>query len=215
MRYSNWLKTGLSKKLKARRFHELDAMCDYKLTKPTHKVRILDVGCAQGKDVLSFMKKNENIDLYGLDIKEYDMINKDVTFIIGDAAKMDYPDNYFDVTLSVGMLEHIQPMESMCQVIKEINRVSKEFYIMVPAITTPYEPHTHQFLWGLSRHRKHHPWLLFFDDLTWLKFEGFKSAYVKRFWYIPGLISNLIIYKNSTSKKQSSVSLDLFEKFKY
>lgn len=215
MNYSKWLKTNISQKFKQRRFDTIDQMCDNQLSNPTKKIKVLDVGCAEGKDMLSFVKKNPNIELYGLDIKQYDMINKDVNFLIGDASNMDFEDNYFDYVISIGTLEHVQPIEKLCDAIKEIDRVSKEFYIMVPAITTPYEPHAHQFFWGLRRHRKHHPWLMFFDDLTWLKFEGFSNAFVKRFWYIPGLISNLIIYKNTEASKKASVEYKLWQKKSY
>ncbi len=215
MNYSKWLKTGISKKFKQRRFDKIDKMCNHQLTTPSKKIKVLDVGCAEGKDMLRFIKKNPNIELYGLDIKKYDMINKDVTFIIGDAEKMEYADGFFDLVISIGTLEHIQPIEKLSKVIKEINRISKEFYIIIPAITTFYEPHTHQFLWGLRRHRKHHPWLMFFDDLTWLKFEGFSTAFVKRFWYIPGLISNLIIYKNKEATIKAAKEYALWEKKKY
>jgi ubiquinone/menaquinone biosynthesis C-methylase UbiE len=215
MKHSEWLKTGISKTFKQRRFDTIDKLCHYQLSHPTRKIKVLDVGCAEGKDILSFIPKNPNIELYGLDIKEYDMINKDVNFIIGDASNMDYPDDFFDIIVSVGTLEHVQPIEKLCDAIKEINRVSKEFYIMVPAITTPYEPHAHQFFWGLRRHRKHHPWLMFFDDLTWLKFEGFSHAFVTRFWYIPGFISNLIIYKNTEATKKATVEYKLWQKKKY
>lgn len=215
MKHNSWKKTNVARYFKQRRFNTLDAMTGHQLTNPTKPIRILDVGCAEGKDVLSFIPNHPNIECYGLDIKSYDMINKNVTFIQGDAAHMDYPDDYFDIVVSVGMLEHIQPIETMCEVIEEIHRVSKQFYIMVPAITTPYEPHTHQFLWPLRRHRKHHPWLLFFDDQTWLKFNGFREAYVKRFWYIPGMICNLIIYKDKTSKVKRKRKLKLWERYSY
>lgn len=215
MKHSRWLKTTISQTFKQRRFDTLDKMSNHQLTNPKGKIRVLDVGCAEGKDVLKFIGDNPNIELYGLDIKEYEMMNKKVNFIIGDASSMDFPDDYFDVVVSIGTLEHIQPIEKLSEAIREIDRVSKEFYILVPAITTPYEPHAHQFFWGLRRHRKHHPWLLFFDDLTWLKFGGFAKAYVRRFWYIPGFISNLIIYKNAESHKLSSRELNLWQNFKY
>lgn len=203
MKHSKWLQSSISERFKRRRFEKLNQLCGGRLTNPKRPIRILDVGCAQGKDVLRFIPDHPNITLYGLDIKEYPMLNPKARLIIGDAANMPFEDDYFDIVVSVGMLEHIQPMENMCQVIQEIKRVSKEFYIMVPAITTPYEPHTHQFRWGLRRSRKHHPWLLFFDDQTWLKFTGFAQSEVMRYWYIPAFICNLIIYDNPTSHQRA------------
>jgi len=215
MKHSRWLNMNISGYFKQRRFNTLDKLCNMQLTNPKKKIRILDVGCAEGKDLLRFIGNHPNIELYGFDIKEYDMINPNVHFHIGDASNMDFEDNYFDLVFSIGTLEHVQPIEKLSDAIKEIERVSKEFYIMVPAITTPYEPHAHQFFWGLRRSRKYHPWLMFFDDLTWLKFSGLKDAYVKRFWYIPGLISNLIIYKNTKSLQKNKQTFTLWKRFKY
>jgi len=215
MQHSKWLKTGISGYFKRRRFDTLDKMTGNMLTHPTRKIRILDVGCAEGKDILRFID-HPDIEVYGLDIKDYDQhLNKHMTMIIGDASNMDFEDNFFDIVLSVGTLEHVQPIEKLSEAIKEINRVAKEFYLMMPSITTPYEPHAHQFFWGLRRKRKYHPWLMFFDDLTWLKFQGFTSAYVQQFWYIPGLIKNIIVYKNQRSQAINKVDLKLWQTFKY
>lgn len=196
MTHKKWLKTSISRYFKERRFNQLDDLMDGALrSRHDEPIKILDVGCASGKDFISFLKNRSDIELYGLDIKAYDVDHDNINFIIGDAEHMDYPDNYFDITVSIGMLEHIQPIEKMTKVIQEIERVSKAHYIVVPSINTIYEPHTGQFFWALRKKRKPHPWLLYFDDRTWLKFQGFYDSKIKRFWYIPGLISNLCIYK--------------------
>ncbi len=215
MQYNKWLKTNASQYFKRRRFNFLDAMTNYQLTCSKEPLKVLEVGCASGKDFLSFATDCEQLELYGLDIKEYPIKQKNVKFIVGDAEKMDFPDNYFDITISIGVLEHIQPIEKLARMIQEINRVSKSFYMIMPSVTTPFEPHTHQFFWALRRNRKFHPWLLFFDDLTWLKFTGFEQAAAKQVRYIPGLITNLCIYKNEESIQKSKIEYKLWEKFKY
>lgn len=215
MQYNKWLKTGASQYFKRRRFSFLDEMTQNALTNSKQPLKVLDIGCASGKDFLSFAAEYDNIDLYGLDIKEYPMEMKNVHFIVGDAEKMDFPDKYFDITVSIGVLEHIQPIEKLARMIQEIDRVSKTFYMIMPSVSTPYEPHTHQFFWALKKSRKFHPWLLFFDDLTWLKFTGFEQAAVKRMRYIPGLITNICVYKNEDSIKISQVEHKLWEKIRY
>lgn len=214
MQYNKWLKTNASQYFKRRRFHFIDKMTGGALS-GNSTLKVVDVGCASGKDFLSFMSDQDSIELYGIDIKPYEIQQKNVKFIVADAEKMDFPDKYFDITVSIGVLEHIQPIEKLARMIKEIDRVSKSYYIIVPSVATPYEPHTHQFLWPLRRKRKFHPWLLFFDDLTWLKFEGFEQAAVKRFAYIPGLITNLCIYKNEESIQKSKIERKLWEKMRY
>jgi len=37
--------------------------------------------------------------------------------------------------------------------------------------------------------------LYYYSDEAWLQFEGFKDAKLKRFYHLPPLITNLLIYK--------------------
>ena len=117
--------------------------------------------------------------------------------LVGDASDLDFPDDYFDVLLSIGVLEHVQPVENLCRMIAEIDRVGKSYYNVVPAINTLVEPHTSSILWQLlGRKRKTpHRSLDFYSDDAWLQFEGFHGAAWRWFFHIPPFITNLVIYK--------------------
>jgi ubiquinone/menaquinone biosynthesis C-methylase UbiE len=114
-----------------------------------------------------------------------------------DAEDTLFKDKYFDLTVSIGVLEHIEPIEKLCKVITEIDRISKEYVVIVPNIITFLEPHTLRFFWQLRaiHSKKKYDALNFYSDETLLKFKGFSGAKITRFDYIPGLIKNTIIYK--------------------
>jgi len=71
--------------------------------------------------------------------------------------------------------------------------------MLVPNISTFFEPHTTDFFWQLTsaRRKKPYPYLNYYSDEAWLQFKGLKEAKIKRFSYIPFLIKNTVIYKSS------------------
>jgi len=114
----------------------------------------------------------------------------------GGPESLPFEDKSIDLTVSFGTLEHIQPIEKLCKVISEINRVSKQYIILVPSISTFFEPHTNSFFWPTRQKGKKHlaTSLNYFSYEAWLQFSGFTNAKITRFYYFPGLISNTIIY---------------------
>ncbi len=137
-------------------------------------------------------------ELWGLDIFDVGFRQEKFTFIQGDAENIDFPDKFFDVVISIGVLEHIVPIEKLAKVISEIERVSKAYCIVVPSISTIVEPHVWQVFWQLKSMRSPKlSGLNYFSDEAWLSFKGFidGGAKVRRAYYLPPLISNLFIYK--------------------
>ncbi|UZE95162.1 class I SAM-dependent methyltransferase [Alkalimarinus alittae] len=159
--------------------------------------RILEVGCANGKDFVQLCADNNEIEITGIDVDDYGLKQSNFSMIVSDAETIDFPDNYFDLTVSFGVLEHIQPIEKLARVIQEINRVSKKYVIVVPSVSTVIEPHSASLLWQLRSHEKKKSYsrLNYFSDEAWLQFEGFKDGKSKRFFHLPPVVSNLIIYK--------------------
>jgi ubiquinone/menaquinone biosynthesis C-methylase UbiE len=159
--------------------------------------KILEVGCNQGKDFLQFFDGIEGVELYGVDINEQDIKQKNCTFMQLNADKLPFDDDYFDLVVSFGVLEHVQPMETLCKVISEIDRVCKSYGVIVPNIITLLEPHTAEFFWPLRSipNKKSFRDLNYFSDDVWTKFTGFKDASIKRYNYLFPLIKNTLIYK--------------------
>lgn len=143
------------------------------------------------------MGERDDLDIYGIDLVDKGLRQNNFTMLVGDASHLDFPTDYFDVVLSFGVLEHVQPVEKLCSMISEIARVGQSYYNVVPAVSTLVEPHTSSVLWQMrSRDRKvAHRSLNYFSDDAWLQFKGFEGATLKRFFHIPIFISNLLIYK--------------------
>lgn len=194
--YPSWTRLGLANRLKRRRVALIDAFLDGALTRAR---RILDVGCANGQDFVLLLPETE-AQVYGLDIEAYSIQKRNFSFVRCDADHIDFPDGYFDVAVSIGVFEHIQPIEKLCRAASEIGRISKAFCVVVPSVGTILEPHSAQLFWHLKDHNRKHrrPNLNYFSDDAWLKFEGFKGCKSKRFWYIPGLVQDLAIYRSGS-----------------
>lgn len=196
--YPVW-KHNLSTGLKKRRLLHINRILDGRLLDKAwlNGKRILEIGCASGADFIQFFKEYQDVDITGIDISHYDIQQSNVTFMVMDAEKTPFEDKQFDFTVSIGVLEHIQPVEKLCRVIAEIDRISKEYVVLVPSISTFLEPHTGDFFWQLRpRGRKrNYNHLNYYSDDAWLQFGGFSGAKITRFGYIPLLIENSIIYR--------------------
>lgn len=112
-----------------------------KITKPHAK--ILDVACGTGAQSIAFAKKGHSV--IGIDLSE-DMLKRaqnkikpayDLQFILGDAAKLDYPDNTFDAS-SVSLALHDMPEEIAVMILREMKRVVKsDGQIIIVDYNTP------------------------------------------------------------------------------
>lgn len=120
--------------------HAALVVTDYLLKKhPALKGRILDVGCGDGIIDLGIFLRMQPEELVGIDpFRGYDRLSEVVAsnhlppdvlndsrlkFRAEDGNAIPYPDNYFDVVVSWGSLEHIAG--GYRQTLKEIRRVLK------------------------------------------------------------------------------------------
>ena len=140
-------------------------------------------------------------ELWAADILERALPWEDVSFVRADAAELPFADGEFDLVITVGLLEHIEPLEKLCKVAGELRRVGKRQISVVPSLSTPLEPHSASPLWPWRLHRdKFGPQpdgtlrLNFLTDHSWTKLEPFSACKVKRIWYLPGLVRNTVIY---------------------
>ncbi len=196
--YPVW-KTKYSTLLKKRRLDFINKIFEEKLLDQTwlKNKNILEIGCANGKDFIQFFKDCHDVHITGVDITDYEIDQNNVTFLKLDAENLPFEDNHFDLCVSIGVFEHIQPIEKLCNLISEVERVSKSYVIIVPSISTFFEPHAGEFLWQIkpAGKKKIYSRLNYYSDEAWLQFQGFNKANIKRFSYIPFFIKNTIIYK--------------------
>lgn len=105
--------------------------------------RILDIGCGKGYLLYELGKVLCDASIHGLDISEYAAVHakEEVReqIVIGDACELPWPDNYFDLVLSINTL-HCLPISRLQQALKEIERVSRSHkYICVESWRDEHE----------------------------------------------------------------------------
>jgi len=124
---------------------DLEIIAD--LIKPGSKV--LDIGCNDG-ELLSYLKKNKNIDGRGLEISQDSVnkaIQKGISVIQGDAEKdlSYYPDNSFDYAI---LSQTIQATKDPKAILKEMLRIADFAIISLPNFAY-YKNRLHLLLKGL------------------------------------------------------------------
>ena len=198
-----WWKNTVAKSLKKKRLDRILRLAKIPTDK---KINVLEIGCGNGKDVVQFLNDGDKYEVWGLDILEQQIEQDNFTFIKGDAASLPFEDKSFDLVISVGLLEHIEEIETLCKITKEIDRVSDAFVVVVPCLSTFVESHNMGIRWPMRLHKNYTTKniktplkLNFYSDHTWTKFPGFFDADVERCYYIPPLIKNTIIYKSNKS----------------
>ena len=89
--------------------------------------RLLDVGCGKGFLVKDLMKVCPGLEVFGLDISPYALMNCELEVIgrlhLGTAEKLPFPDKSFDCVLSLNTV-HNFPRPRAIKVMQEIQRVS-------------------------------------------------------------------------------------------
>ena len=117
------------------------AMAEHYGIKPGDKV--LDVGCGKGYLLYDFTKVVPDLELHGIDISGYAIINCKPEIKervqVGNAIALPYPDQYFDFVYSITTLHnlHCYDLETA---LREIERVSKRHkYVCVESYRTEEE----------------------------------------------------------------------------
>jgi SAM-dependent methyltransferase len=140
--------------------------------------RVLDVGCGKGFQLVELQKAVPGLIVHGLDISEYAIENahesvKD-SLVLGTAAKLPFPDDYFDYVFSINTLHNLLNYE-LFDALEEIERVGKKSkYICVESYRT--EPEKVNLLyWQVTCQAFLNPdeWLWFFSKAGYLGDHSF------------------------------------------
>ena len=105
--------------------------------------KILDVGCGKGFLLFDFKKIDSSFEVHGLDISQYAIENskKEITknLVYGNASKLPFDDNYFDLVISINTLHNLYNYELM-SALQEIERVgNNKKYICVESYRNEIE----------------------------------------------------------------------------
>jgi ubiquinone/menaquinone biosynthesis C-methylase UbiE len=107
--------------------------CDQAVDKVTYMIRagvefhdgekVLDAGCGDGKVLINLLKLY-NIEAHGVDFSEaarasslaaMEKSGKSFQFRLADVRSTSYPENYFDKILSMGVIEHFDPVPALAE----------------------------------------------------------------------------------------------------
>ncbi len=105
--------------------------------------RVLDVGCAKGFLVKDLMKVCPGLEVFGLDISEYAVMNCEPEVIgrlqVGNATHLPFPDKSFQAVLSINTVHNLG-REGCMQALREMERVAPgKGYVQVDAYRNPAE----------------------------------------------------------------------------
>lgn len=161
------------------------------------KLKILDIGCGTGA-IMDYLK-NKGHEVFGVDMSDEALKYcqaKGLAVEIGKADRVDFPDGYFDVVLSLDVLEHLDNDQ---EAVNEARRLLKKggfFIATVPA---------HQFLWSYHDVALHHKRRYGKNKFVSLFNENWEMKLIS--WihtgiFLPVMVVRLI--RNLSKKKEGS-----------
>lgn len=104
---------------------------------------VLVVGCAYGKDCTYFVKFGAST-VFGIDVNEAigrDFVHERVTYFCMSAEKMDFPDDYFDLTYSVATMEHVPHIEPAFSEMVRVTKPGGAIYCVATPLWNSREGH--------------------------------------------------------------------------
>ncbi len=121
--------------------------------------RILDIGCAKGFLVKDLMIVCPSLEVFGLDISEYALMNCEPEVVgrlhLGSCGKLHFPDNSFTAAVSINTIHNLD-RDGVIRSLKEMRRVAGDrCFVQVDSYRT--EKEKEMFLnWVLTA--KFHDW---------------------------------------------------------
>ena len=164
------------------------------------KLRILDVGCGDGKFLKRLADEIPNIELTGLDVSEKSLSNiadERIQTIHGDTSVLEKMDKTYDIVTAFHLIEHIpDPVGFLRDLKNSLNGPASRLYVSNPLSPMHFETH----FFDILNHPPHHltRWnpdvmklvgermgfetTIFLPDATPLK-DRFKTTFrMKYFW---------------------------------
>lgn len=131
--------------------------------------RVLDIGCAKGFLVKDLMKVCPGLEVFGLDVSLYALMQCEPEVIgrlhLGTAEKLPFPDKSFDCVLSLNTV-HNFPRPRAIKVMQEIQRVSGgRAFVQVDSYHTPEQKEIFES-WVLTAEFHDYPsgWIKLFQE---------------------------------------------------
>lgn len=105
--------------------------------------RVLDVGCAKGFLVKDLMKVCPGLEVFGLDISEYAVMNCEPEVVgrlhVGNATRLPFPDRSFEAVISINTVHNLE-RDGAIQALREMERLAPGHgYVQIDAYRNPEE----------------------------------------------------------------------------
>ena len=132
-------------------------------------MRVLDLGCAKGFLVKDLLSACPGLDVFGMDISEYALMNCEPEVVgrlhLGSAHELPFPDASFDCVISLNTI-HNFPRERAVVAMREIQRVSAgRAFTQVDSYRTPEQKEIFES-WVLTAEFHDYPqgWITLFEE---------------------------------------------------
>ncbi|MEI8361404.1 MAG: class I SAM-dependent methyltransferase [bacterium] len=177
-----------------------------KKVKISREQKIIDIGCGTG----AVMKKlsDSGYQVEGID-NSLDALSycqqKGLTVSNGTAEKIDVPNDYCDVVISLDVLEHLDNDKSA---VTEFHRILKTGGYVIATVPA------HQFLWSYHDEALHHKRRYGQAEFNGLFAEGFEvviKSWLHASIFLPTLLMRTL--KNKNNKDQSTSDVDMPSSF--
>jgi len=143
--------------------------------------KILDIGCGKGFMIYDFLQHNNKYIVKGIDISNYAIENSmpevKGKLEVGDAKKLNFEDNSFDLVIAINTIHNLEK-EECAKSLREIERVSKKNKFIVVDAYKNDEEKKRMFAWNLTGKTIMHvdEWKIFFKE------NGYTGDH---FWFTP------------------------------
>lgn len=172
--------------------------------------RIIDLGGAPAFWEICDIELNITIiNLEGFNRDSNPETHHNMEVLVGDACKVNFPDNNFDIAFSNSVIEHVGDETMQGKMAQEIQRLAPSYWVQTPSIWFPIEAHTNMPFWWfyppfvkralISSWRKKLPkWTDMVEGTTVLLRSNLKSFFPSsRIWVerVFGFPKSYIVYK--------------------
>ena len=130
-------RNSLATKLRRKR----TALFESLLTPLAKPIRILDVGGTELYWKMTDLAGNDKISIWLLNLETVSTSLLNCTSVRGDARRLDFENDNFDVVFSNSVIEHVGNYEDQLQMAKEVLRVGRRYFVQTPNKYFPVEPH--------------------------------------------------------------------------